>query len=431
MKPTGRQILIALLFAGVSRLGIAREVSLTEALTLAEHYSPRLRAATLQDQAARKGIVAAESAYYPTITADGEDTWGFSGSGGAMGIPGLVGSTFRSGVTAGLVATDTLYDFGRTESSVKTARSGARIKSEEIGVDAYALDVDLLRTFYDCARYRSEYENWSALHDKTQYVAKEIARFVSTGQRSVVDKYLSQAQVDQAWTNSSYFLSRMNSTVKRLALLTGLAESGLTCPALPRLDESSPLAGSDVSPYVRRAEAEVDLARNRLSAARSDYLPKIVGVASVGTMQRALLIDKTDYSGGLGIVVPLFDGLGTIYRVGQAKTQLDSKAQELAAIRLDMDEADSKFDEAINASKARLKHLENELQLSEEGFHVAQDRYFRLQGTLVDLRDTIDNLGRIETDISDTQANFLEASGSKALLNGAMASMDRKQQEKL
>ena len=51
---------------------------------------------------------------------------------------------------------------------------------------------------------------------------------------------------------------------------------------------------------------------------------------------------------------------------------------------------------------------------------MAKNRYLKFQGSLVDLRDALRNLGRIEVDLEDTRADLLEALGSKALLDGAV-----------
>ena len=414
------------LLAGVAFLGVdpnaygAHELSLAEVIGQAEQNSPRLKAALLHEKAAHEGVGAAESAYSPSVAAEGIDSWGFPGSSSALGIGGLMGSPYRSGAAAGLVATDTLFDFGRTYSNVKTAEDIEEFQHEGITVDKYTVDLDVLQTFYACSRFRSEHEVWDGLHDEIEIVANEVAKYVATGQRSVVDKYLAQAQVEEARTNRNYFKSRMNSTAARLSLLTGNSENGLTCPALPAVAEPVPLfATGAVNPYIRRSQTEVDLAKSRLAGAKLDYLPKIVGVASVGTMERERLVGRADYSGGLGIILPLFDGLGTVHRVGQARAALEATTQELGAVRLQMDEINARYDEIIDASKARIEHLEREQKLAEDGFSVAKSRYFKFQGTLVDLRDALRNLGRIETDMRDTQANLLEAEGSKALLSGS------------
>ncbi|HXT01843.1 MAG TPA: TolC family protein [Elusimicrobiota bacterium] len=400
----------------------AHELTLAEVMGQAEQNSPRLKAARLQEKAAHEGVGAAEAAYSPSIAAEGLDSWGFPGSSGALGIGGLMGSSYRSGAAAGLLATDTLFDFGRTYFNVKTAEQLEELQRVGFQVDRYAVDLDVLRTFYACSRFRSEHEVWDGLHGEIELVAQEVVKYVGTGQRSVVDKYLAQAQVEEARTNRNYFKSRMNSTVARLELLTGRAEAGLSCPALPAGGETVPVYPTGAAnPYVRRSEAEVELAKSRLSERKSDYLPKIVGVASVGTMERVRLVNRADYSGGLGVILPLFDGLGTVRRVGEARAALDAKTQELGAVRLQMDETNARYDEIIDASKARIEHLEREQKLAEEGFSVAKNRYFKFQGTLVDLRDALRNIGRIETDLRDTQANLLEAEGSKALLNGGSA----------
>ena len=401
----------------------AHELSLAEVITRGEQNSPRLKAARLQEKAAHEGVGAAESLYVPSVAAEGIDSWGFPGSSGALGIGGLMGSPYRSGAAAGLVATDTLFDFGRTYSNVKSAKNFEALQRGGTAVDRYTVDLDVLRTFYACSRFRSEHEVWNSLHDETEIVSLEVGKYVDTGQRSVVDKYLAQAQVEEARTERNYFDSLMNSTVARLALLTGISEGGLSCPALPEADESVPLyPTSAVNPYIMVSQIEIDLAQSRLGLAQADYLPKIVGVASVGGMERTRLVDRTDYSGGLGIILPLFDGLGTVHRVGQARAALDAKRQELGAVRLQVDEANARYDEIIDASKARSEHLEREQKLAEDGFKVAKSRYFKFQGTLVDLRDALRNLGRIETDMRETQANLLEAAGAKALLNGSSTS---------
>jgi len=410
-----------LLGIGGRALG-AQELSLAGALRQAERNSPRLKAARLQELAAHKGVGVARAGYYPSLSLQGIDSWGFPGSSGALGIGGLMGSPYRSEAAGGLLARSTLFDFGRTYSGVRAAQDLERLRRVGIDLERYAVDLDVLQTFYACSRYRSEHEVWDGLYGATELVAKEVLRFVDTGQRSVVDRYLSEAQVEEARTNRNYFASRMNSTVSRLALLMGTDGRDLACPALPQPGETVPLSPTDpVNPYVQQARTEVELAKSRLLGAKTDYLPKIIGVASVGAMEKVRLVDRADYSGGVGVVIPLFDGFGTVFQVGKAKAELAAKTHELDAVQLQMDELDAKYDEVIDASKARIEHLKREEKLAQEGFRVAKNRYFKFQGTLVDLRDALRNLGRIETEMKETQADLLEASGAKALLDGNLA----------
>jgi outer membrane protein TolC len=135
-------------------------------------------------------------------------------------------------------------------------------------------------------------------------------------------------------------------------------------------------------------------------------------------MERARLVNKEDWSGGLGVSVPLFDGLGVQRRVGEARAELDARSKDLDEVRLRVAEDDARYDETISASRARLEHLERELALAREGFRVAKDRYFKYQGTLADMRDALRNLGRIENDMTQTRADLIEASSEKFIVDG-------------
>ena len=397
----------------------ARELALSEAMAAAEARDPGLRAAHAREAAAREAVGEARAGYSPVVSADAVDSWGFPGSSGALGLGGLVGSPYRSGAATGLVARDTLYDFGRTGAAVDAARRGEDVRRQETELARQRADVEVLRAYDECSRYRSARAVWDAIHSETELVAREIARYVATGQRSVVDRYLADAQVEEARTNRNYYKSRMNSTLTRLALLTGLSEDGLECAPLPPPGkEPAPASAGGADPLVARAAAEVEVAKARTSEVRDDFLPKLVGVASVGTMERSRVVAKQDWSGGLGVTLPLFDGLSRVHRYARAKAELDARTQDLGAVRLGVEERNARYDEVIDASRARLEHLERELALAQEGFRVAKDRYFKYQGTLADMRDALRNLGRIESEMVATRADLIESVQEKALANG-------------
>jgi outer membrane protein TolC len=408
-------VVVALCAVSVS----ARELTLAEALTAAEAHEPALKAARARELAAREGVGEAQSAYAPTVSADAVDSWGFPGSSGALGLGGLVASPYRSGAAAGLVARDTLYDFGRTGAAVDAARRNEDLRHDETALTRQSADIGVLRAFDACARFRTGREVWDQIHTETELVAKEIARYVATGQRSVVDRFLADAQVEEARTNRNYYKSRMGSTLQRLALLTGLPEDDLQCTPLPEAGhEPVPASAGGVDPEIERARTEVELAKVRLTGVKDDFLPKLFGIASVGTMERARLVNKEDWSGGLGVSVPLFDGLGSVRRYSRVKAELEARHQDLDAAQLHEAVVNARYDEVIDASRARIEHLQRELALAQEGFRVAKDRYFKYQGTLADMRDALRNLGRIEIEMVETRADLIEAVEEKALVNG-------------
>ncbi len=73
----------------------------------------------------------------------------------------------------------------------------------------------------------------------------------------------------------------------------------------------------------------------------------------------------------------------------------------------------------FNHRKYDYNILMYEFDLAIKAFNVAKKRYFSFEGELIDLREAFRNLARVETEIQETRTRLLQASGSKALLNGS------------
>ncbi len=82
--------LLALLLLSVPAR--AQDLSLRDVLVSAERFSPEVRAALAAEDKARADVGLRESALYPTLEAQGIQSYGFPGSNGALGLGGcLVG----------------------------------------------------------------------------------------------------------------------------------------------------------------------------------------------------------------------------------------------------------------------------------------------------------------------------------------------------
>ena len=57
-----------------------------------------------------------------------------------------------------------------------------------------------------------------------------------------------------------------------------------------------------------------------------------------------------------------------------------------------------------------------------QAFTLAKKRYYNFEGTLVDVREAVRNLERIQSEVIDVKIDLLLAKGSKALLNGGYPS---------
>ncbi len=395
-------------------------LSIKEVLQITQKNSSSIRASRYHEVVAQRAINVAQSNYFPTFDFQAIDSQGFPGSSNLAGVNGLMNSPFRKGYGYGVVAKEVLLDFGRTPGAVNTSKIKAQLSRDDTLVTAYQVKTFALETYYDCSFYRSQRDTWKNLKKESVYLMNQTNHFVNTGQVSIEDRYLTASQTQQAQTAIVFFNERMLQSLDELAIIMGIPKHSFNCPALPS-QAKSPLAKGDLyqSPLMVDARTQIEVAKAQLKEERANYMPQIIGVASLGDVEKARLVQKQSYAVGIGLDLPLFN-FTTIDKVRQDEAEVVFKEQDLAAQSIKVQEAETKFDIVGQSARVQLQSLYQELSIANEGYAVSKKRYLSLQGTLVDLQEAYVNLARAQSDVNQAKRDILEANGSKALLNGTM-----------
>jgi outer membrane protein TolC len=147
-------------------------------------------------------------------------------------------------------------------------------------------------------------------------------------------------------------------------------------------------------------------------------MPELLALATGGYFQSDKLSQKWNYSAGIGIRLPLFEGFKTQADIQRAAAELQAEQATLQAIDQSVNESNTRYDEQIHALKVRLDYLQRENKLAHEAYELAKSRYFGFQGSLVDLREALRNLERVLTDINKAQKDLFIARGGRAIFNG-------------
>lgn len=399
---------------------LASEITLRQALDQAQNYSPDLKASQSREVEAVSSAGIAQSYYYPSIEAQAIDSTGFPGSTGYLGIGGLMGSPFRSGLGAGVVMTETLFDFGRTVNRVESREHQIESRKQDTEVTRARLNQEVIQAFFGCSLNRTQKETWLELRSDAEVIQREVNHFVQTGQRSIVDRYLAETQIQQARTASADYETRQTESQKRLAILMGAGpKADWVCPVLKPDQALGLSAQTPVNPIIARAAADLQSIQSQLSAEKAENLPTIVGLGSVGYLQDTRLVNRTDYSLGIGISIPLFEGFRIKDTIDRSAAEVQEKDFNLQASRQLLDDLNQQYNETILSTANRLQHLTDELKLAQEAFNLAKKRYFAFQGELLDVRETLSNLIRVSVDENTTLASYLQSKESKEVLNGA------------
>ncbi len=397
-----------------------RMLRLGDVLRMAQSYSPDLRGGRAREVQAQADHDIVKSKIYPQVELDGIEGYGFPGSSsGLLEFGGVAGSPYRSGQAIDLTTKIKLFDLELHE-EMRESANNLRAAGERTKILRAQVYAKAFGAYVQASVDRGEEEAWRDIRARVHEVNVVVRKFVKTGQHSPVELLLVQDQGDQAELNERVYHEKYQLQLKRLALLTGLNARQLECPNVKTVQETdlAAIRGVKNNPRIVEAEARLEAARSAVSKSRAERLPKFYGVGSVGTMQNARLVPEQDWSAGVALRLPIFEGFRISSKVDRAKAVTDERASELQSLHILLDEENAKFDETIASSRVELQKLEASRKAAADALKIAKRRYHNYTGRLVDVREALRNMARIETQMIAVKGELILALGQKALVNG-------------
>lgn len=145
-------------------------------------------------------------------------------------------------------------------------------------------------------------------------------------------------------------------------------------------------AASD-RPGLRAALARVESARAKVEAGRASYWPRVTFNTDYGWRDRTFVPDRDEWSLGLGITFPLFEGFNREYTVRRAKSDLDKSVagyeKLLRAVELEVWTAYSQLIEAGQAIQAARVLVAS----AEESARVTEGEYRNGTASIIEVTD--------------------------------------------
>ncbi len=140
-------------------------------------------------------------------------------------------------------------------------------------------------------------------------------------------------------------------------------------------------------PGLRAALAKVESARANVEAGQARYWPKIALNADYGWRDRVFVPDRDEWSLGLGITWPLFDGLNREYTIRRAKSDLARSVAEheqlLRGIELEVWTAYARLIEAGQAIEAARTLVAS----AEDSARVTEGEYKNGAASIIEITD--------------------------------------------
>jgi outer membrane protein len=384
----------------------AAALTIDAAVAIALDRHPSIRAAEFGIVAAHEHIGEARAAYYPDLAASG----GYARWERHAFLPeGIASPSIAStigGVNdwfAGLSGRYLLFDSGERAAKVRAALAGEHVAAAE----AAQLRQDLV------LRVHESFHGFAAATQAREVAHQEHAR---------AEEHLRLAEARKAAgavPGADVIRARVGVTEARLHVVSaehlvrvaaGRLNTAMGLPPATPLNAAAqvsalePPAAIDLEPSIARALADrpalaagqsrIDAARGALDEARSQFGPRLSADWRFGWRDSAWLPEDRDWSAGLTVQWPLFDGGARARASGRTRANLSQAEATLSARQLEVRQevwvARSRLDESYEAARASEALVTD----AEESLRVARERYRLGAGTLTDLLDADASLAR-------------------------------------
>ena len=388
----------------------AEKLSLTQCLETALKNQPAIRAAQENVRAGQGRETQAASPYFPQLTA----STGYSESHAPLG--GAFGDSTTKSYTTSLSLSQTLYDFGKTGNAYDAAKLGTLSLERDAERISQEVVLNVKQSYYALLAAKKLVEVAQKTIEQTESHLKQAEAFFRAGSKPRYDVTRAEVEVNNA--NLGLINAKNGVRIRTIALnnamgidpgrATEIVEELPSVPVLPSLDKAQADALQN-RPDMKRMEADIEAARARLTAERSNYLPTLSANAAynwangttemgpfMGTMFKGDV--QNSWNAGIMLTLPLFQGGLTAGRVAEARANLLAlEAQRDAMKQSILLEVNQAFAD-LESAAARVEVMEKTLQKARENLDIAQGRYKAGVGPYIEVTDAQLSSVNSETD---------------------------------
>ncbi len=387
MTATYRLLFVFWLFILSSNSFAEGNLTLSDCLSLAGENNPRLVQLRTSIEQSRTGVTSAYSSFYPSVNLSSSYRNNESPSGGRSGsysssiglsLPLYQGGNIRAGVKIARIQVQMAeenYRQGEDEVvlSVKEAFFKILLKQEQI---ALADDV-LKRRKEDLVLIRLKYD-----------AGRESSPAVKESEASLLQSEYDREQTEEELILAQIELNLLLGRSRRAEVSIEYEDEDVNFPPLESLIEEA----KAVRPDILNERANSEVLKVQITQAKSDYLPRVSLSSSYGWGGKDFSRQTGDWSAGVSLSLPIFEGFSTQAKVKQATLSLkeqQSRLQELEQqIEEEIEQAYSNYELAgkvIEVYEKTLQAAREIYQLTKLQYEQGLTSYFFLQQKESDL----------------------------------------------
>ncbi|MBO0862744.1 MAG: TolC family protein [Chloracidobacterium sp.] len=382
------------------------KLTLSEAEDIAVKNQPQLAAAQLNARAAEMIQTEVGSGRLPIFSA------GISGAdasdGARIAAGGLNNPLILSRGATGVQVTQMLFDFGRTNSLVKSARYGAEASKQTAEATREQIILQVDQAYFVALRAQAVLKVAEQTIAARQAVADQIEAMRASGLKSGLDVSIATYNVAEAKLLRAKSENDLKAAFANLSAALGskqeqtfdLADESMPATTLP--DQSELIKDAlDKRPDLRALAFEEDAANQTVKAEKALKLPSVSALWSAGWVPFGSnsQIPSTYNAAGFSVSIPIFNG--RLYKAREAEAEFKAKAVEE-----NLKDAENRVARdvriawlSLNTAYERIDLSAQLLSKAREALDLAQERYNMGLSSIVELSQAQLNvtIGEIES----------------------------------
>jgi len=402
----------------------AHALSLEEGLKTITETGRDVMIAKSDEDVARGAVSLAQSPWLPSVDLYARETW-FRYQPQAKFGDQTVPTSQSQFLTYGARATQLLYDFGKTSSSIDAAQYGLQAREIMTNQSKNQAALDFITAYLDLLE--SEKLLTVASEEVTRYEAHK--KDTEARYRAGVVTKNDVLQVNVLLADSQQrLLTAENLRSLRESRINSLLLKPLNDEVRPEEVTKSPAAGLTLEEAWASAEAsrsllkEMDAAiaakEQTVESTRAEYMPTFYVSGGYEFQENIYMLHQENWSAIVGVNINLFSGGASNSKVGMARAELRSlklsREKLLDSIRLEVKSA--YLD--LQSSAQKMEVTKAAVEQAEENLRFQRLRYKEGVGTATDVLDAVTLLTTSESNswkslygVKRAEAALLNASG--------------------
>ncbi|HXY53383.1 MAG TPA: TolC family protein [Nitrospirota bacterium] len=410
-----RRLTIAVFFFVLFVPAAGLSLTLEEGLQIVETKGRDVKIARSDEEVARGAVSLARSPWLPSVDLYGNETWLQYQPQFKFG-PNVVPTSQDRYLTYGVRASQLLYDFGKTSSSIDAAAFGLQAREIETLRAKNRSALEFIIAYLDLLE--SEKLLQVAAEEVKQYEAHKQDALVRYDAGVVTKNDVLQADVTLADSRQRY-LTFENLRSVRASHINSLLLRPLNEAVQPEEVRKSPSAGISLeaawtvaeaeSPEIRVIDAGIRSKEESIKATQAEYLPSFYLSGGYEYQENQYVVNQSNWSLIAGVNINLSSGGASSAKIHIGKSELASlritRDKIVDAVRLDVQEAYLN----LQTSAQKIEVTKTAVAQAEENLRLQRLRYQEGVGTAIELLDAVTLLTAARTNTWSAQYGFERA----------------------